>query len=79
MRVWQHSFELTVTQGKILQRIAEGLSLTYDPGGEYDIAKRTFNYNEILQRPITKRPVNAVDYRPHYDSGINAYLQAKKK
>lgn len=79
MRIWQNSFELTVTQGKFLQRIAEGLNLTYDPGGQYDIAKRTFNYDALLQRPITKRPNDPVEYKPHFDSEIKAYLQAKKK
>jgi hypothetical protein len=79
MRLWQNSFELTVTQGKILQRIAEGLNLTYDPGGENDIAKRTFNYDALLQRPITKHPNDLVEYKPHFDSEIKAYLQAKKK
>ncbi len=79
MRIWQNSFELTVTQGKFLQRIAEGLNLTYDPGGQYDIAKRTFNYDALLQRLITKRPNDPVEYKPHFDSEIKAYLQAKKK
>lgn len=79
MKLWQYSFELTVTQGKLLQRIAEGLNLTYDPGGEYDIPKRTFKYDDILQRPITMRPNDPVDYKPHFDSEIKAYLQAMKK
>lgn len=79
MRLWENSFELTQTQGKLLQRIAEGLNLTYDPGGEYDIPKRTFNYTDILQRPITRHPNDPVEYKPHYDSEIKAYLQAKKK
>jgi hypothetical protein len=75
MRLYKNSFELTVTQGKLLQRIAEGLNLTYDPGNEYNIARRTFSYDAILQRPITKEPE---EYKPHYDSEIKAYLQAKK-
>jgi hypothetical protein len=79
MKLWQNSFELTLTQGKLLHRIAEGLNLTYDPGGQYDIPKRTFNYHDILQRPITKRPNDPVEYKPHFDSEIKAYLQAKKK
>jgi hypothetical protein len=79
MRFYKGNFELTVTQGKLLQRIAEGLNLTYDPGGEFDIAKRSFNYDALLQRPITKRPNDSQEYKPHYDSEIKAYLQAKKK
>jgi hypothetical protein len=79
MRVWENSFELTPTQGRLLQRIAEGLNLSYDPGGEDDVAKRSFSYNDILQRPITKHPDNPEEYKPHYDSEIKAYLQAKKK
>jgi hypothetical protein len=79
MRLWQNSFELTVTQGKLLQRIAEGLNLTYDPGGQYDIHKRTFNYDTILQRPITKDPNDPVEYKPLSDREIKAYLQTKKK
>jgi hypothetical protein len=79
MRLWKNNFELTVTQGKILQRIAEGLNLTYDPGGEYDIAKRSFNYEALLQRPITKHPDDPVEYKPHYDSEIKAYLHKQTK
>jgi hypothetical protein len=79
MRLWQNNFALTVTQGKLLQKIAEGLNLTYDPGGQYDLPKRTFNYVDILQRPIIKHPNNPVEYKPHFDSEIKAYLQAKKK
>jgi hypothetical protein len=78
MKLWQNSFELTVTQGKLLQRIAEGLNLTYDPGGQYDIAKRTFNYDAILQRPITKHPNDAIEHKPLLDSEIKAYLRAKQ-
>jgi hypothetical protein len=79
MKLYQNNFELTLTQGKILQKVAEGLNLLYDPGGEYDIAKRTFNYTDILQRPITKRPNDPMEYKPHFDSEIKAYLQTKKK
>lgn len=79
MGLWENSFELTATQGKMLQRIAEGLDLTYDPGGQYDSPKRTFNYDAILQRPITTHPNDPAKYKPHYDSEIKAYLQAKKK
>lgn len=79
MRLWENSFELTLTQGKLLQRIAEGLNLTFDPGGQYDIPKRTFNYHDILQRPIKKQPNDPVEYKPHFDSEITAYLQAKPK
>jgi hypothetical protein len=74
MRLWENSFELTLTQGKLLQRIAEGLNLSYDPGGEYDVAKRTFNYVDVLQRPVTKHPDDPEEYKPHYDSEIKAYL-----
>jgi hypothetical protein len=79
MRLWENSFELTRTQAKLLQRIAEGLNLTYDPGGQYDTPKRTFNYVDILQRPITKYPDDPYEYKPHYDNGIKAYLQSRKK
>lgn len=79
MKLWQNSFELMLTQGKLLQRIAEGLNLTYDPGDKFDIAKRIFNYDEILQRQITSRPNDPVEYKPHFDSEIKAYLQTKKK
>lgn len=79
MKLWENNFELTITQGKILQRIAEGLDLTYDPGGEKDISKRTFKYVDLLQRPIIKRLNDPVEYKPHFDSEIKAYLQAKKK
>lgn len=78
MKLWENSFELTLTQGKLLQRIAEVLNLTYDPGGKYDTPKRTFNYDAILQRPITKHPNDPVQYKPLFDSEIKTYLQAKK-
>jgi hypothetical protein len=79
MRLWRNSFELTLTQGKILQRIAEALNLSYDPGDKFDIAKRTFKYDALLRRPITKHPNHPVEYKPLLDSEIKAYLQAKKK
>jgi hypothetical protein len=79
IQLYQNSFELTPTQGKLLQRIAEGLNLTYDPGNEYNIARRTFSYDSILKRPIAKDPDDPEEYKPHYDSEIKAYLQAKGK
>lgn len=78
MRFWKNSFELTLTQGKILQRIAEGLNLTYDPGGEHDVAKRSFNYDALLHRPIIKHPNDPSEYKPLFDNEIKAYLQTKQ-
>jgi hypothetical protein len=79
MRLWENSFELTPTQGRLLQRIAEGLNLTYDPGGEHDTAKRSFSYDALLQRPTTQHPNDSNEYKPLFDNEIKAYLQAKKK
>jgi hypothetical protein len=84
-RRYRDRFELTYPQALAVQKVMRYLGEDYDPGGEQptpeNLAKRTFDYEAFLGRPIRKDypdQDDALMAKPEHAREIAAYVRAKK-